>query len=205
MCGFGLQRILELLWSSRNERRLRARERLAPRAAPEAFPWIVLVNAALFTLPLFEAMRRRRPPPIAVSSVGLAGALAAALLRLSVIVTLGERWTVHAVVPASLDVVDHGPYRFVRHPNYVALTLEFAALPVAGGAYRSAVLLSLLNAAALWPRIRAEEALLGAIPSYRERMSSKPRFIPRWRDLTVRRVTPATAEARSARSPSSRG
>jgi methyltransferase len=194
LAAFGLQRGFEVLWSLRNERRIRSRERLAPSASPESFPWIVLANAALFTLPLLEALRRRRPPPIAVSAVGVAGAVAAALLRLSVIVTLGERWTVRAVVPSSLDVVDHGPYRFVRHPNYVALALEFAALPLAGGAYLSAVLLSLLNAVALWPRIRAEEALLGAIPAYRNRMASKPRFLPRWRDVTARPTAPATAE-----------
>jgi methyltransferase len=86
---------------------------------------------------------------------------------------------VHAVVPDNLRVVDRGPYRFIRHPNYLALGLEFLGLPLIGGAYLSAFGLSLANAALLYQRIVEEDALLMAIPAYRERMGSKPRFLPR--------------------------
>jgi len=74
-----------------------------------------------------------------------------------------------------------GPYRYLRHPNYVAVALEMAALPLAGSAPISAALLSAANTLVLIPRVRGEEALLDAIPGYREQMGEKPRFIPRLR------------------------
>ena len=106
-------------------------------------------------------------------------ALAAVALRLSVLLTLREAWNVRALVPEDLRVIDRGPYRYVRHPNYVALALEFLGLPLMGGAYLSAIGLSIVNALLLRERIREEEALLMAIPAYRERMGEKPRFLPR--------------------------
>jgi methyltransferase len=114
-----------------------------------------------------------------VAALGWAAAIAALGLRLSVIASLRESWNVRAMVPRDLRVVDRGPYRFIRHPNYVALGLEFLGLPLIGGAYASAVGLSLANALLLRRRIREEDALLMAIPAYRERMADKPAFLPR--------------------------
>ena len=78
-----------------------------------------------------------------------------------------------------LDRAGRRPYRFIRHPNYVALGLEFLGLPLIGGAYLSAMGLGVANAVLLSRRIRDEDALLMAIPAYRERMGEKPRFVPR--------------------------
>jgi methyltransferase len=100
-------------------------------------------------------------------------------LRLWVIRTLGFGWNVRGRVHAGLRVVDGGPYRYVRHPNYVAVALEMAALPLAGSAPISALLLSVANVLVLVPRVRGEEALLARVPGYQERMGQKPRFIPR--------------------------
>jgi len=86
---------------------------------------------------------------------------------------------VRAVVPSDLRIIDRGPYRFIRHPNYVALGLEFLGLPLIGGAYGSAVVLGVANALLLRRRIQEEDALLMAIPAYRERMAGKPAFLPR--------------------------
>src|SRR2546428_10245157 len=114
-----------------------------------------------------------------MAGFGWAIALAAVALRLSVVATLREAWNVRALVPRDLHVIDRGPYRWIRHPNYVALGLEFLGLPLMGGAYLSALGLGLANALLLGRRIREEEALLMAIPAYRQRMADKPRFLPR--------------------------
>jgi methyltransferase len=74
--------------------------------------------------------------------------------------------------------VTTGPYRFIRHPNYVAVILEFAALPMAGGAWLSALVLSALNGLVLWDRIRDEERLLAAVPGYEEALGGRARFLP---------------------------
>ena len=176
---FGMQRFIELLYSERNERIIHRREPDAPQAGRSVWPWIAVVNLALFTLPAVERWRRGRPPPRLMAAFGWATALGAVALRLSVLTTLREAWNVRAVVPSDLHVIDRGPYRWIRHPNYVALGLEFLGLPLIGGAYGSAIALSTANALLLRRRIAEEDALLMSIPAYRERMGGKPRFIPR--------------------------
>jgi methyltransferase len=186
LAAFGAQRLIELVYSARNERRIRERDPLAPQAGRSSFKWIVLTNIGLFTLPAVEAIVRRRSPPRWMAVTGWAAALTAVALRLSVLLSLRGSWTVRAMVPPDLEVVDRGPYRFIRHPNYVALGLEFAGLPLIGGATWSATGLSVANAVLLADRIRQEDALLLAIPAYRERMANKPRFVPRIRALSAR-------------------
>jgi methyltransferase len=179
LLAFGSQRGVELIYSARNERAIRGRQPSAPQASEQVFRGIALVNLALFTLPLLERVWRRRSPPALVAGIGWIAALAAVALRLSVIASLRGAWTVRALVPSDLPVVDRGPYRFIRHPNYVALGLEFLGLPLIGGAYGSAIGLGVANALLLRRRIEEEDALLMAIPAYRERMGDKPRFLPR--------------------------
>ena len=92
----------------------------------------------------------------------------------------------------AMHVETGGPYRWIRHPNYVAVGLEFLCLPLAVGAVPEALLLALANAAVLVPRIRAEERLLDAVPGYREAFQGVPRFIPRRERRSVR-SQPGTA------------
>jgi methyltransferase len=137
---------------------------------------MVAAHVGLCTLPLVEVAGWRRRARAPLLWVGL---LAAATgLRWWSIATLGPSWNVRAMVPDDLRPVTGGPYRFVRHPNYLAVALEFLALPMAGGATWSAVGLSLLNGAVLWDRIRAEERLLTAVPGYDEAMRGRARLIP---------------------------
>lgn len=205
LLGFGLQRLAELAYSLRNEARLRQATPDAPHAAAPTFRWMAAANVALFTLPAMEVAIRRPRVPRIVAALGWAGALTAAALRISVVRALGAQWTVRAVVPAGLRVVDRGPYRYVRHPNYAAVALEFASLPLLGGAYLSAIGLSLANALVLADRIADEERLLAAVPGYAERMAGKPRFVPRLRPLITppaARPIPAASAGRSRSSHS---
>ena len=172
------QRGYELVISRRNERRAGS---ALGTAGKRSFPLMVLLHTALFWMPLVE--RRVRPPrprPAIVGPAIIVCALATAL-RLWVIRSLGIPWNVRGTIHAGMKVVDTGPYRYLRHPNYVAVALEMAALPLAGSAPISAALLSAANALVLFPRVRSEEALLDAIPGYQASMGDKPRFIPRLR------------------------
>jgi methyltransferase len=137
---------------------------------------MVAAHSALVTLPLIEiaALRRRPRAPLAWVAV----LAAATLLRRWSIRTLGASWNARAVVPSNLRPVVDGPYRLIRHPNYVAVILEFLALPLAGGAWLSALGLSALNGLVLFDRIREEERLLAAIPGYEQALGGKARFIP---------------------------
>jgi len=180
VAGLGAMRLAEVAWSSRNLRRTGA----GRQAAPRSFPLMVSANIALFSLCMVP---RRHRPPRAVEAVTLTGLAAAAGLRLWVIASLGPAWNVKGLVPEEMTVVTRGPYRWMRHPNYLAVIVEFACLPVAVGAYGEAVLLSAANAVVLVPRIRAEEALLDQVPGYREAFAGVPRLLPTSRRATRRR------------------
>jgi methyltransferase len=137
---------------------------------------MVALHVALFAAPLCEVAALRRRPRAPLLWVGVLGGATA--LRWWSIRTLGAAWNVRAIVPSDLRPVTAGPYRFVRHPNYLAVALEFLALPMAGGAWLSALVLSALNGLVLWDRIREEERLLAGRPGYEEAFRGRARFIP---------------------------
>lgn len=169
----GAQRLVELRISARN----RARLVRAEQASPSTYPAMVAAHVALFAVSAWPRPGRRVSRPIEVTAV--LGLAASAALRLWVIRTLGDGWNVTAHVSPDARIETGGPYRYVRHPNYVAVALEFACLPTAVGAVPEAVVLSIANAAVLLPRIRAEERLLDEIPGYSDAFRGVPRFIPR--------------------------
>jgi methyltransferase len=90
----------------------------------------------------------------------LAVFLAIQILRVWTLATLGRRWTTRIVVLPNTPLVRRGPYRFIPHPNYVVVAGEIAVLPLCLGMPFYAAVFTALNAAALFVRIRAEEAAL---------------------------------------------
>jgi methyltransferase len=173
----GAIRLAEMRVSRARQRALAARG--ATRAAEPAFALMVLFHAGVLAASALEVVLLGRPfvPAIAVPAlVLLAGANA---LRWWVIATLGPHWNVQVVRSTpELGVVTGGPYRFVRHPNYVAVFVELLALPLVHGAWLTALAGAALHAAVLRRRIALEESVLMADESYRRAMGGKPRFIP---------------------------
>lgn len=153
-----IQRGSELRLSARNTRRLVARG--AREYGAGHFPLIVLVHV-LFPLGLVAEVvgLHARPGPLWALWLGLW--LAAQALRYAAMRALGERWSVRILVLPGEPLVRRGPYRLMRHPNYVAVILELLAAPLMFGAWRTAVAVSLLDLVALGIRVRAEEAGLG--------------------------------------------
>jgi methyltransferase len=95
-----------------------------------------------------------------VERSALVAFVAAQALRYSAIRALGDRWTTRILVLPDAEPVHTGPYRFLRHPNYLAVALELAAFPVVFGARRTAVLASVADAALMAIRIPAEDRAL---------------------------------------------
>ena len=85
--------------------------------------------------------------------------------RVWVIASLGDRWTTRIIVMPGAPLVRTGPYRFLRHPNYLIVTLEIAVLPMVFGLWGIALVFSLLNAVILTVRIRAENRALASLRS----------------------------------------
>ena len=147
-----VQRMGELAWARRNTRRLKARGAIEVGAGH--YGLIVLVHAA-WLLGLWAMAWNR---PVVIPWVAIYVALQAA--RLWIIASLGERWTTRIVVLPMAPLVRTGPYRFMNHPNYLVVAAEIAVLPLAFGLVWYALLFSLLNAAVLAIRIRAESRAL---------------------------------------------
>lgn len=82
------------------------------------------------------------------------------LMRIWVLATLGSRWTTRIIVMQDAALVNKGPFRFLRHPNYTVVTAEIAVLPLTFGLIWIAALFTLLNAAMLYVRIGAENRAL---------------------------------------------
>lgn len=150
------ERVFELWLSRRNARAAFARGGVESGAAH--FP----VMAAVHTLFLLSCAVEGslRPFPGALGWAALGGAVLAQGLRYWAITTLGVRWNVRVIVVPGEALVSSGPYRFVRHPNYAAVCLEMICVPLVHGAWVTAAVFSLANAALLAVRIPAEERAL---------------------------------------------
>ena len=168
--------IVERLYARRNERRL-LRE-----GAEEVAPWVFLLMApvyvAIFPAAVAEHILTTRHPPLALAAVMVLLFLLAKGLKTWAILSLGDLWTMRVILPRPLRVVTGGPYRHLRHPNYVAVVFETTALPLAGGAFVTAAAGGLLFLGLLWARVRTEEAALLARPEYAGSMGHRRRFLP---------------------------
>jgi methyltransferase len=170
-------RVVELRISRRNQRRLAARG--AVRAHDPSFRWMVALHAAVLAGAAVEVVMLRRPFLPVLAAVAGALFLGANALRWWVIATLGGQWNVEVMDARGAAVVTGGPYRWIRHPNYVAVFVEMFALPLIHTAWLTAALGSAAHLLVLRSRVRAEDAVLLANPDYRAQMGSKPRFLPR--------------------------
>jgi methyltransferase len=147
------ERLAELVHAARNTRALRRRG--AIEIGRRHYPWLVTLHVTwLVTL---AALARRDPPPV-WPWLGLFAGLQ--MVRLWVLASLGPYWTTRVMTLPGAPLVRRGPYRWLRHPNYLVVASEIAVLPLAFGFWRVALLFSVPNLALLAWRIRVEEQAL---------------------------------------------
>lgn len=153
-----LERLAELAVSKRNT--AWALERGGVEAGFEHYPVMVLLHTGLLAGALVEVWWRRPDvvPALAWSMLALVAASQA--LRWWCITTLGHRWNTRVITLPGLPLVTGGPYRFLGHPNYVAVVVEGLALPLVHSAWITAIVFSALNAVLLTVRIRVENHAL---------------------------------------------
>ncbi|MDM9626471.1 isoprenylcysteine carboxylmethyltransferase family protein [Rhizobium sp. S152] len=147
-----LQRLAELGLARRNTRALLKRG--GREVAPEHYPLMIALHASWIAgLWLLAPGRPIEPVWLAVFVVLQA-------CRVWVIATLGRRWTTRIIVLPGMPLVRSGPYRFMSHPNYAVVAGEMAVLPLVFAMPVYALVFSILNAAVLVVRIRAESGAL---------------------------------------------
>ena len=145
-----VQRLAEMIYARRNAQRLLAVGGV--EAGAGHYPVLVLVHVAwLATLAIIVS------GPVAPNWWLIGLYLLLQVGRVWVIASLGRYWTTRIITVPDAPLVRRGPYRFLKHPNYLIVAAEIALLPLAFGAWQTAVVFTLLNAIVLAWRIRIEE------------------------------------------------
>jgi methyltransferase len=177
LAGLGLlylERLAELLVSRRNAKIALAAGGV--EVGRRHYAVMVSVHAVFPLACGLEVLVLHRAFPGALGVTALVAALGAQALRWWVVATLGWRWSTRIIVVPGAPVVTTGPYRFLRHPNYLAVVVEAVAVPLIHGAWLSAVVFGLANAALLGVRIPAEERALGS--AWATALAGRPRLLP---------------------------
>jgi methyltransferase len=168
------ERLYELFLSARNARRAFAIG--AVEAGRDHYPLMVAFHTLFLGAAAAEAIVLHRPFPGLLGWAALGAALETQALRYWCVATLGPRWNTRIIVWPGLAPVSRGPYRFMRHPNYHAIIVEIACVPLIRECWLMAISFSAGNALLLVQRIRAEEAAMG--PRYAREFADRMRFIP---------------------------
>lgn len=171
-----LQRLWELRRSARNEAALRAAG--GREHAPGQMPWMRALHATWLVAMLAEVWLLSAPIVPALSIVAGIAFVIGQALRLAAMHRLGGRWTVKVMTVPGERAVASGVFRYVRHPNYLGVVLEIAALPLIHGAWITAIVWSVANGLLLRARIVAEESALRADADYDAQHEGRPRFFP---------------------------
>lgn len=159
IAAVGVERLAELVVSKRNARW--AFERGATEFGRRHYPVMVVLHTSLLVGCVLEVWLADRPFLPWLGWPMLALVLAAQVLRWWCIATLGPRWNTLVIVLPGEPLVRRGPYRWIHHPNYVAVVVEGIALPLVHTAWVTALCFTVANAVLLAVRIRVENAALG--------------------------------------------
>jgi methyltransferase len=174
--AIAVERLLEVVIARRNLASVRRRGGLVVEHATLRAAVVVQVAWMASCALEVTALHRSLLPALAAPMLVLvAGAMA---LRYWAVTALGDRWSLAVVVVPGEPPVSSGPYRFVRHPNYLAVIVEAFALPLVHSAWLTAAVLGTTIAVLTGRRIRLEEAALARHGDYERAFAGTPRLVP---------------------------
>jgi methyltransferase len=156
-----VERLVEMVVAERN--RAVSQARGAVEFGAGHYPAMVALHIGLLAGCLVEAIMLHRPFIPALGWPMFAIVLAAQALRWWCIATLGYQWNTRVIVIPGAARISAGPYRFVPHPNYVAVIAEGVALPLVHTAWITALVFSALNGWLLTTRVKVENAALASL------------------------------------------
>ncbi|NYF25495.1 isoprenylcysteine carboxyl methyltransferase family protein [Sporosarcina sp. JAI121] len=163
-----LQRLVELFVAKRNEKWMRSQG--AFEVGTTHYPVMVTMHIAFFISLLAEVFlfgRLLSPEWILFLFIFLVAQVA----RIWCLTSLGKFWNTKIIILPGADVVQKGPYKLVRHPNYIIVATELLVLPLMFGAYFTAIIFTLLNVWMMSVRIPVEEKALKEATNYSEKFS----------------------------------
>src|SRR5689334_5527837 len=174
LVGLSVERLFELWLSKRNARRAFARRGI--EFGRGHYRAMVTFHTAFIIACAVEAAFRTAPFPQFLSLLALIGEGAAQALRYWSVAALGDRWNTRVIVVPDEPPITSGPYQYIRHPNYLAVVVEIACVPMIRGLLVTATIFSAFNVILLRSRISLEEQALG--DSYQDVFAEHGRFIP---------------------------
>lgn len=151
-----ISRLVELYISRRNTRKLV--EAGGKEYSSEHYPYMMTMHVAW--LVLIAGLFWYQYATVEISAFFFAVYLVFQVLRVWVLATLGRYFTTKIVSVDNLPLINHGPYRFVRHPNYAVVIGEIFCLPMVFGFWHIALIFSVLNLVVLFVRISRENQVL---------------------------------------------
>lgn len=174
------QRLWELSFSRANRKKLES-DGYQLREGKVNYAFMVALHLAWFIGLIAEPLFYDSDYSGWLPKLSLIIFLFAQILRFWTLKTLGRHWNTMVMSPSGPEeqaFVSSGPYRFIRHPNYLVVILEILFLPLMSGAYFTAIAATFLNAVILYRRILLEERFLFSRPGYEDEMRRRARFVP---------------------------
>jgi methyltransferase len=158
-----IERVVELLVSKRNL--AWSKDHGGIEFSFGHYPFMVILHSSLLIGSLVEIYisKPKLIPALAWTMFGLV--MASQILRWWCVTTLGKRWNTRIVIVPNLARVISGPYKYLNHPNYVAVVIEGFALPMVGFSWITASIFTTLNIPLMIVRIRAENQALATLPA----------------------------------------
>lgn len=169
------QRIVELGVAKRNEKWMIANG--AIEVGKEHYKYIVLVHIFFF-ISLIGEVKFFDKSLSTLYLVFLLFFIMAQMLRVWSIVSLGRFWNTKIIILPNVNIISKGPYKYIRHPNYLVVVIELLVIPLVFNAYLTAILFTLLNMVVLAIRIPAEEQALIKETNYKSVFYHRSRFAP---------------------------
>nr|WP_239094127.1 isoprenylcysteine carboxylmethyltransferase family protein [Bacillus sp. B15-48] len=170
-----LQRLTELRIAKKNEEK--QKQNGAIECGMGHYPWMVMIHTAFILATIAEVVILNKQ----VSNLWpglLLLFLFTQIIRGWAIISLGPYWNTKIIVVPNAKITKKGPYRFIKHPNYLVVTLEIIIIPLMFNAWITAAIFSFLNICILSVRIPAEERALEKWTSYQSVFQGNRRFLP---------------------------
>jgi methyltransferase len=173
-----LLRLLELFYSRKNIKLLQKREfKLTDDEI--LYRCMVFVHTGLLLGCLIEPFFIQRQVSRSVIVIFSIIFTLSQILRFWTLKSLGQHWNVRVMSKTGYaEFITAGPYRYIRHPNYLVVMVEFFSLPIICSAYYTGIIFVILNIVVLYFRITKEESQLSNRAGYNEVMKRKCRFLP---------------------------
>lgn len=153
------QRCFELRLAKANAKKIRSAG--GYEVGAEHYPQIVSLHIAFFVFLLAEFFIRSPEPKVSMA-VAAVVFLVLQAARVWCILSLGMYWNTRIYVVKNMQLIRKGPYRYVRHPNYMVVTLEMLVFPLMFGCPLTSLIFPMLNITLLRKRIAIEELALSS-------------------------------------------